>query len=324
MDVLGIGECMIQLDAGSDLAKAETFRRSVGGDVYNTLVAASRLGCKSAFLTKIASDGFGQVLMEHFEKENIDTRWVKQALKASNGLYFMTAKTQTGKRNDVPAHQFLYYRQKSAASMITPDNVTNEMIQQYSVVYASGITQALSPSSRKTVLKAFQTARNLGKLVCYDPNYRASMWDRKEDALDALIEVIPYVDVFFPSQEDLKELFNFPDLKHALEYFRLRGVNLVALKSGSEGVMLGFKQWQKYIDPPVVEEVVDTIGAGDAFNGGFIHGLVKGYSLEECANIGCQVAAESVQAAGPIAGLPTWEAVEKKMEPIEAGLHLDA
>lgn len=141
--------------------------------------------------------------------------------------------------------------------------------------------------------------------MCYDPNYRAALWERPDQALDALIEVIPYVDVVLPSWEDLKPLFNFSDMEHALDYFRIRGVTLVAIKQGSQGVTVAFKRWHTQLPPmPLNHEVVDTIGAGDAFNGGFLFGLLHHLSLEDCARVGMYCATQSLSRTGPIAGLP--------------------
>ncbi|MCA9841488.1 MAG: sugar kinase [Cyanobacteria bacterium HKST-UBA03] len=299
IDILGIGECMVELESSASFYDADQFNRRASGDVYNTLVAASKLGCLPSLLTNVAWDGFGKYLVDQFKTYNIDTSLIKTVKKSRNGVYFISQADR-----GTSDHNFIYYRHDSAACSITPSQIPIDAFEQIRVVYATGVTQALSRSARETVLRAFQMAKKQGCLVCYDPNYREALWGRADEALDALTEVIGYVDVILPSVEDLKPLFNFPDVEKTLEYFRLRGVSLVALKQGADGVTLGFKNWQKHLPAPAVPKVVDTIGAGDAFNGGFLFGLVNAYSLEECAHIGSIVAGECIKKAGPIEGLP--------------------
>lgn len=305
MDILGIGECMIELDAAEPLATCNQFTRQVGGDVYNTLVACSRLGSKAGFFSRVAMDGFGHVLINHFDKENIDSRFVQRVSLGRNGLYFASVHPDN-------SHSFLYYRENSAASQMQPSQMTPQVILETKVVYSSGITQAISPSARKTVLKAFQLAKQQDKLVAYDINFRPGLWKHKDEAMDAMVEVLPFVDVLLPSAEDLKLLFDFEDVPHMLEYFRLKGVPIVALKQGDEGVTLSFRGQEEFIRAYPPETLVDTIGAGDAFNGGFLHGLLQSRSLLECAHTGAIVASSSLQQAGPIAGLPEWHTVSEK------------
>jgi 2-dehydro-3-deoxygluconokinase len=307
MDILGIGECMIELDAEASFASSSVYRRQVGGDVYNTLVTCSRLGSRAGFYSRVAMDGFGQVLFRHFEENAVDTRLVQKSPDGVNGVYF-TAIREDGR------HEFVYYRQQSAASQMSSNQINARLIQGVNVVFASGITQAISPAARETVLKAFCLAKEHGKLVAYDPNYRPSLWKHNDAALDAIVEVLPYVDVILPSVEDLQKLFNFQDVAHSMEFFRLRGVPIVALKQGEQGVTLGFRNHQEHLPAVTVPDIKDSIGAGDAFNGGFLHGMIQERSLLECAQIGSMVAAKSLRQSGPINGLPDWLDVEEALK----------
>jgi len=306
MDILGIGECMIELDGIEPLESSTIFSRQVGGDVFNTLVACARLQSHAAFCTQVAMDGFGKLLLKEFEEQQIDSTHVYKVPQGTNGIYF------TSKNND-GEHEFLYYRQGSAASQIHPKQVTPQMLEQTKILYTSGITQAISPTARQTVLKAFQMAKQLGVITAYDPNYRLSLWKHQNVALEAMIEVLPFVDVIFPSAEDLRGMYNFKGIHHMLEYFRLRGVPIVAIKEGNEGATLSFKNRQIKIPPKPLDRFKDSIGAGDAFNGGFLHGLIQQRSLQECGELGSIVAAHSLQAIGPTQGLPRWSDLQGRL-----------
>ncbi len=308
MDILGIGECMIELDADASLSQSSRFSRQIGGDVYNTLAACQKLGNASGFYTRVAMDGFGEYLLQQFLSHGIDTRHVQRSTEGVNGLY-LTALDENGQ------HQFLYYRTGSAASHMSTDLLSADVMKTMKIVYASGITQAISPSARQTVLKAFQMAKKYGVTVAYDPNMRPLLWKHRNLALEALIEVMPYIDVIFPSMEDMRYLFDFHEPSQVFDYFRLREIPVIALKRGAEGSLIGFKQNIQHIPALPAPLVVDTIGAGDAYNAGFLHGLLQQKSLYDCARMGSAVAALSLRARGPIQGLPTLSEVEPLLSP---------
>jgi 2-dehydro-3-deoxygluconokinase len=310
MDVLGIGECMIQLDADGPIAQTPVYTRQVGGDVYNTLVGLSRLGKKTAFLSRVATDSFGEVLLRHFDKEGVDKSYVEQVETGRNGLYF-AARLAEGK------HEFLYYRERSVASQLAVKHITKEAVEKAQIVYASGVTQAISSSARKAVLKAFQLAKDSGNVVAYDPNYRANLWSSPQDAQEALDDVLPYVDIFLPSLEDLKQILETTEESAVTAYVQSKNVPIVVLKLSEQGSLLFLGDQQELIPayPPV--DIQDTIGAGDAFNAGFLFGLLNEKSLRACAQLGSYVASQSLREMGPILGLPRLTELEG------AGLNLD-
>lgn len=152
--ILAIGECMVELDAQAPLSTQARLTCQVGGDVFNTLVCASQLGAQTGLLTNVALDSVSGLLLEAMNAYNIDTSAIKKLPKTSNGLYITLV------RPEDKSHEFIYYRQRSAASMLHPEQITPELIQDYQVVYASGITQAISPTARKTVFKSISAGKS--------------------------------------------------------------------------------------------------------------------------------------------------------------------
>lgn len=308
LDILGIGECMIELDSEEPLCSSRSFTPQVGGDVYNTLVAASRLGCRAGFFTQIAMDSFGQALLRHFEENGIITRHVHKLHDGGvNGLYF-TALQENG------AHEFVYYRRNSAASRMTPAQITPLMIRQTKLLYSTGITQAISPTARETVLASFRMAKDYGVRVAYDPNFRSALWPHPKAALEAMEEILPFVDILLPSYEDAVGLLNRSDIAAMVSCFQSRGIPLIVLKQGALGARVISGEQQEIIPPFSTSRVRDTIGAGDAFNGGFLHSLLQGNSLTESARIGALVAAQSLRERGPIQGLPSGPEVSELLK----------
>ncbi len=298
MDILGIGECMVQLDAEAPLASAQTYTRQCGGDVFNTLAAASRLGSRTSFLSRVAGDGWGEYLLAQFNVLQVGFEYGEIDPQGGNGLY-ITAINPDG------SHTFTYYRKDSAASRLNPEMITPERINSTQMVYASGVTQGISPTARQAVFKAFQLGKAAGKTVAFDLNYRPALWDDPEEAIAALEEILPCIHLFFPSAEDIQRLFGWEDPFQLFQDARFSRIPIIALKQGAEGVLIRNKIGIHAVPPYPAPSIVDAIGAGDAFNGGFLHGWLQTQNAIQSAQLGAYVAAQSLSARGPLQGLPS-------------------
>jgi 2-dehydro-3-deoxygluconokinase len=292
---------MLELSCEGDLQTARVFNRGFGGDTLNTAVAAARLGSKVSYITRIGNDTFALALQELILKEGIQIS-PKRPTRGSTGLYF-AAVDHEGQR------EFVYYRQKSAATLLSPEDINADLIKSSKVVYASGITMAISDSARQATIKAFKLAHENGIMTAFDPNYREGLWQSEEKLVDALNEILPLVDVFMPSfPDDTASMINFTKPQQIVEYFLYRGVKMVVVKAGAQGCYLGYKREVQHI-PALSIKVVDTTGAGDAFNGGFLHGLCTEQSLLNCAKLGITTASLKVLNRGSAIAMPAKEAV---------------
>lgn len=280
---------------------ARSFVRSFGGDVFNTSVAASRLGSTVTFVTRLGHDAFALGLQEMLLKEGIQQTPIRTA-KGPTGVYFVSVDSE-GQRD------FVYYRNDSAARQLSPDDISAELIQSAKIVYASGITLAISESARQAVMKAFKIARDAGVMTAFDPNYREALWHSEERAVDALNQILPLVDVFLPSfPDDTASMISFNKPQQVLDYFLFRGVKLVVVKAGANGCYIGYKKEIQHV-PAMSIKAIDTTGAGDAFNGGFLHGLATEESLLKCARLGITTATLKSLNRGSAVAMPTKDAV---------------
>lgn len=194
---------------------------------------------------------------------------------------------------------------------MTPDDLDPNYIAHSRFLVATGITQAISPSARSTVLRAVQIAHSHGVEVAYDPNLRLRLWSAKE-AREALEEVLPYVSIFMPSgPQEVRHLLGLEDAKEVIAYFWRAGVKVVALKWGAAGGWIGIQETGVIVHIPAhpVGEPKDTTGAGDVFDGVFLHGVCVGMSYEEAARLGMIAAALKVRGRGAIESLPSREEV---------------
>jgi len=276
-------------------AVTQRFTRTFGGDTLNCLVAASRLGSRCGYITRVGDDPFANFLVACWQREGINVEAVRR-VPGFNGVYFIST-TPSGER------EFIYYRRGSAASTLSARDASAGYLRRAKVFHSSGITQALSSSARRCVAHAYRAASRLGLRTSYDPNFRPRLWPA-ERARAAFEEIAPHIQVILPSSpEDTLALAGSADPRRAIEHFWRLGIGIVAVKQGAKGCWLGYQRRKRHIAAPAAK-VVDTTGAGDAFDGAFLHGLALGMSPEEAARLAVATAALSLRARGAIAGLP--------------------
>lgn len=299
--IIALGECMVELYAKGPLTKAPTLHRAYGGDTLNVLVAAARLGSTTGYITRVGNDPFTPFLLASWRKEGIDTSQVK-VVEGQNGLYIISS-GEMGRR------EFLYYRRGSAATTLFPSDLDEAYLAGAKIIHISGITQAISESARRTALAAAQLAHRLGVAVSYDINFRPRLWSAAQ-AREAFAEILPYVSICLPSVPgDSGPLLGLEDPEAVADYLRGRGVEIVAAKNGLVGAVVSSPQGMTRVPPWGPPRVVDTTGAGDAFAGGFLHGLVQGLSPVAAAQVGTVTAGLKVGGRGAVANLPRRRAV---------------
>jgi 2-dehydro-3-deoxygluconokinase len=302
-DIVSIGECMIELFSDEPLGAARSFQKSYAGDTLNVLHMAARLGASTGYVTRVADDPFTDYLLDAWRTNGIDTGAVKR-VPGFTGMHFISL-LPGGDR------EFVFYRKGSAASTMTPEDLDVEYIGSARILHISGIPQSVSPSMRRTILQAAQIAREHGVTISYDTNLRANMWSAKE-AQEAMSEVLPYVDIVFPSHpEETGALLGLESETEVIDYFRSRGVETVAITCGEGGAVVGTEEGVFSLDAVAPHGVADTTGAGDAFVGGFLHCLVQGLGTVVGAKWGIACAGLKIAGRGAIGSQPGRRQVEE-------------
>ena len=307
LDLVGVGEAMVELFADGPLGTAATLRRAYGGDVLNTLVAAARAGCATGFVSRVGDDPFGPALRAAWRAEGVDLSSCP-LVEGINGVYFISLDAD-GER------EFTYRRAGSAAAALRPDHLDAGYLASARVVLLSGITQAISRSAQAATLAAARIARSAGAVVAYDVNHRPRLWadlaategrgagDGTRLARAACAELLPYVDVLLVSEPgDLAALGDGP-AERVMDAVA-SGHELVVRKLGAEGCAIrGGRSW-RHVPPVSPAAVVDSTGAGDAWNAGFLGALLDGRDPAEAAARGNEVAARNLGHRGAIAPRP--------------------
>lgn len=281
-DLVGLGECMVEFNATEPLASARRFSKAYGGDVLNALVAAARQGARTAFVSRVGDDPFGAGLRAAWQEEGVD---VGQAplVPGENGVYFISLDAH-GERS------FTYRRAGSAASQLSAGDIDEAFIASARCILLSGITQAISPGARAATLAAARCAREHGVLVAYDPNYRPRLWESEGAARAACAELMPCVDILIPSLP--ADAAILPGAPHEL-------VAHAVVKHGDEGCEV-WLHGQCTAVPAIAVQVVDTTGAGDAWNGAYLAAVLRGEAPAAAAALANRVAAAKLAHRGAI------------------------
>lgn len=295
LDILVLGESLIELSTKESLTSAETFNKYYGGDALSTAITFARLGAKAGYITRVGNDYFKDFLLDSWQSENLDINNVK-VVDNYNGLYIISRQPDGRK-------EILYYRKKSAATALSADDITEELIETTSIVYTTGITQALSSSAASAVKKMFSIAKEKECFVAYDPNFTDRVWDA-EEAREAMEEVIDCVDIIIlSSTHDAEKLIEISSPDKIIKYFWDRGVPMVAVKTGQSGSVVGYNGEITEV-PPRNVEIIDPTGSGDTYNGGFLFGIAKGYTPFESAKLATIAASEQTKGLGAIKSIP--------------------
>ena len=299
-DILSLGEPMWEMNAIP--AEPGKYLLGYGGDTANFCVAAARQGASVGYITRIGNDVFGDGLRDLWKHEGVDCTHVSVDDHASTGGYFVHH-TPTG-------HQFSYARAGSAATKLAPGDIDDAAVERAQFVHASGITQAISKTARAATLKLFQVARTAGVSTAFDGNFRARLWTVSE-AQQALAEVLPLTDFFFPSIEDATALGGSADHDEIFRWAHRLGAQVVLLKLGVDGVNIsqgvGADVMQMASFPV---DTVDATGAGDCFAGATIARMAMGDLLLDAVRHANAAAALTTTHFGAINAIPRRDEVK--------------
>ena len=296
LDIITIGESLIELSSDEKLAEAESLHKYYGGDTLVTAIAASRLGGKVGFITRVGNDPFKDYLMDSWASEGLDISQVKIS-NEPNGFYFIT-------RPSVEDKEILYYRKKVAQSKISVDDINSDYISRAKVVYTSGITQSISMYSREAVSKTFKFAKENNIITAYDPNYSSSI-HTPETAKENFFDVIENVDILFMSTKyDTGSILELDSIENIIKYLWDKGVNIVILKSSKQGGYYTGYNGAITFTEFYTHDVIDTTCSGDAFNGAFLYGITHGYSPQEASKLASIVAGLQAKGIGAVKSVP--------------------
>ncbi|MGH7154631.1 MAG: sugar kinase [Acetobacteraceae bacterium] len=295
-DLLCMGEPMLefnQLPAEPD--GRVLYLEGHGGDTSNAAIAAARQGAKAGYITALGQDFAGDSFMALWAREGVDTSGMVRSADKLTGVYFVF--------HGAKGHEFLHYRQNSAASAFTVADLPREALGRARVFFASGISQGISDSATDAVFEAIRLVKQGGGLVGYDTNYRPRLWPPARAAA-VMNAAIAQADFVFPGMDDAAALLRLSDADAIVDFYLRLGPKVVVLKMGVAGALLATPERRVRIAALPVT-VVDATGAGDTFCGSFLARIIAGGSPEQAARHANVAAALKCTGYGAVAPIPT-------------------
>lgn len=266
-DITALGELLIDFTpCGISEAGMKIFEQNPGGAPANVLVAARNFGAKTAFIGKIGKDMHGEFLKETLKKYNIETKGLIMDEKVFTTLAFVSL-------NEKGERTFSFARKPGADTCLTKEEVNLELIKECKIFHFGSLSLTDNPS-KEALLYALEKAKEMNKIISYDPNYRPLLWKNKDTAVKEMRAVIKYADIMKISDEETELLTGYKEPEKAALKLIEQGVSLIFVTLGSEGSFLKTKDFQIRVKSKKCN-VVDTTGAGDAFWGAILYKLVK-------------------------------------------------
>ena len=287
--IVVIGEGMLEL-----VRKGEGWQLGYGGDTLNTAIHLARAGHDVAYLTALGKDPLSAGLKAQWAAEGLDTSLVLDHPRRSTGLYAISTDAD-GERS------FAYWRDTSAVrEMFALPEMARALAaaEQADLLYYSLISLAiLPPDDREKIFALARAIRARGAQVAFDGNYRLRLWGETDEARWVRDAAIGAADIGLPTLEDETLLSGEADADAVARHWIGLGCDETVVKLGALGCRLPDGL---ILPPPEVLNPVDTSGAGDAFNGGYLAARMNGAGVGDAARAGHALAGWCVMRGGAI------------------------
>ena len=327
-DSLHMGRSSIDLysnDVGSPFVDIKSFAAYVGGSPTNISVGAKRLGLNTALLTAIGDDPVGDFILNFLNNEGVETRYIPRKQEHRTSAVVLGIE---------PPDKFplVYYRDNCADINLDIDDVLNAPITDCKVFQFAGTNLSLEPSRSATMFAAEQ-AKQAGATIVFDVDFRPNQWHDVRAFGVVARSVLRLVDVVIGTEDEINAAMLSDasqmslthsqisdtkvagDTKSGIEFMLTLGPDAVIEKIGPEGARIHLKDGEVIDAPGFPVEVTNILGAGDAFGGGFLYGLVNDWGWYKSARLGNACGAIVVTEHGCANFMPTMEQVEAFVEP---------
>jgi sugar/nucleoside kinase (ribokinase family) len=317
LDVVTFGEAMMLLvaDQPGPLEDASGFHKRTAGAETNVAIGLARLGLKVGWASRLGSDSMGRYLLAAMRQEGIDCSHVECDAALRTGLMI---KGRVSDGSDPPVE---YHRSGSAASRMGADAVDTAWLRSARHLHATGVFPAISASTMEAARQSFDAMRGDGadigkprgergkghypRTISFDPNLRPTLWASPEHMRAGINHFAERADWVLPGLEEGRFLTGADMPEAVARHYRERGAALVVVKLGPDGAYFDGVAGCGHVAGFPVANVVDTVGAGDAFAVGVISGMLEGLSVPDAVKRGAWIGARAVQVLGDTEGLPT-------------------
>jgi 5-dehydro-2-deoxygluconokinase len=317
-DVISMGRIGVDLyphQSGVSLARVESFGRFLGGSAANVAVAAARLGRAAAVITRTGDDPFGTYLRQTLTEFGVDNRWVTPVEDLPTPVTFCEI---------LPPDDFpLYcYRRPSAPDLrIHTDELDYFAIRAARVFWITGTGLSEEPS-RSATLAALKARDRAGTTV-FDLDWRPAFWSDTgwadpDEARPYYAEALRHATVAIGTLDECEIATGVREPRACAEALLAAGAELAVVKQGPKGVLAVHRDGTSAEVPPVPVEVINGLGAGDAFGGALCHGLLSGWDLGRTMRYANAAGALVASRLAGSSAMPTGAEVEELLAGVPA------
>ncbi|QIK12007.1 sugar kinase [Leclercia sp. 29361] len=302
LDVITIGEAMAMFVATNtgELSTVDHFIKRVAGAELNVATGLARLGLKVGWVSRVGNDSFGQFVLDTLKNEGIETAGVTLDGRYPTGFQ-LKSKVTDGTDPIVE-----YFRKGSAASHLSVEDFNPIWFTAARHLHLSGVAAALSASSYALLDHAAGAMKAAGKTISFDPNLRPVLWKSEAEMVEKLNHLAFQADWVLPGVKEGQILTGEKTPEGIADFYLNRGVKAVILKTGADGAWFKTADGEQGAVAAVrVENVVDTVGAGDGFAVGVVSALLEGKTLQQAITRGNIIGSLAIQVQGDSEGLPT-------------------
>lgn len=311
IDVVAMGEVLIDFTPAKENEQGTAlFARNPGGAPANVLSMNAKLGGKAAFIGKVGDDAFGVFLRQALIENIVDVSGLVVDKKIPTTLAFVHLDEQ-GDRS------FSFYRNPGADMMLCSSEVNRALIAESGIFHFGSVSLTEGPSHNATIEAALY-AKQLGKIVSFDPNYRSSLWKDEAEAFLTIEGVISIANLVKMSGDEMALLTKETDASRGSELIMGYGAELVLISLGANGSFYRNKACCGYL-PAYDVKTVDTTGAGDAFMGAILYklagktveqiGFMPPHELEEIVRFANAAGSLTTTRSGAIPAMPTMDEI---------------
>lgn len=296
--LITMGETMAAFSPGAmgPLRYVPDYRLRIAGAESNLAIGICKLGQEASWISRIGDDEFGHYLRNMIRAEGVDTRCVTVDERHRTGVMFK--QTSSGET------KVYYYRENSAASFLCAKDLSPAYFEEADILHLTGITPVLSESCREACQRAIALAQEYGLLFSFDPNIRKKLWGQTDFA-PLIREMTLCAQIVLLGLDEAGVLFSTTEPDEIFDtLFETGRATYVAIKDGANGAWAADKNTRHRL-PPHPCKPVEPIGAGDAFNAGFLAGLLEGRDVLTCGKMGSIAGALATQTLGDIEGYPS-------------------
>ncbi len=290
LDVITFGETMLRLTPPGfeRLEQATSLELHVGGSESNTAVGLARLGCRTAWLSRLPETPLGRLVASTIGRFGVDVSEIVWSQDDRLGTYYL-------ERGKAPrGASVLYDRRDSAISKMQPYELPTQLFtaNRARLFHTSGITLGISESAAATARRAAELAKASGMLLSFDVNYRAKLWS-PEAARASCAEFMKNADIVFMPSRDARTVFGLKDISEEANlqalHERFPSQTLV-LTLGARGAVAMDAAGQVFRQAAFPTTEVERLGSGDAFSAGFLANFLERGSIPDALRWGCATA----------------------------------